>query len=90
MFDLADELYETKKMVTATITYIIDVNKDNVFISEVEDFDMSYETEQDYEDLKRTDEELKNAAISQLSEIIYNAVKYNEIEDMVTVEVHNV
>ena len=87
-FTLADELYETKKMVVATITYLIDVNKDNVFISEVEDF--WGESQEDYDELKRTDEELKNAAVSQLTEMIYNSVKYNDLEDMVNVEVHEV
>ncbi len=87
-FTLADELYETKKMVVATITYLIDVNKDNVFISEVEDF--WGESQEDYDELKRTDEELKNAAVSQLAEMIYNSVKYNDLEDMVNVEVHEV
>lgn len=87
-FTLADELYETKKMVVATITYLIDVNKDNVFISEVEDF--WGESQEDYDELKRTDEELKNAAVSQLAEMIYNSVKYNDLADMVNVEVHEV
>ena len=87
-FTLADELYETKKMVVATITYMIDVNKDNVFISEVEDF--WGESQEDYDELKRTDEELKNAAVSELAEMIYNSVKYNDLEDMVNVEVHEV
>jgi hypothetical protein len=84
-FTLADELYETKKMVTATITYLIDVNKDNVFISEVEDF--WGESQEDYDELKRTDEELKNAAVNELAEMIYNSVKYNDLADMVTVEI---
>lgn len=87
-FTLADELYETKKMVVATITYLIDVNKDNVFISEVEDF--WGESQEDYDELKRTDEELKNAAVSELAEMIYNSVKYNDLADMVNVEVHEV
>lgn len=87
-FTLADELYETKKMVVATITYLIDVNKDNVFISEVEDF--WGESQEDYDELKRTDEELKNAAVSELAEMIYNSVKYNDLKDMVNVEVHEV
>ena len=87
-FTLADELYETKKMVVATITYLIDVNKDNVFISEIEDF--WGESQEDYDELKRTDEELKNAAVSELAEMIYNSVKYNDLEDMVNVEVHEV
>jgi N-methylhydantoinase A/oxoprolinase/acetone carboxylase beta subunit len=90
MFELTDEHYETKKMVSATITYMIDVNKDNAFISEVEDFDTEDGTEEDYEDLKRTDEELKNAAISELAEMIYNSVKYNDLENMITIEVHDV
>ncbi len=89
-FTLADELYETKKMVVATITYLIDVNKDNVFISEIEDFDTSWQDADDYEELKRTDEELKNAAVSELAEMIYNSVKYNDLADMVNVEVHEV
>jgi len=87
-FTLADELYETKKMVVATITYLIDVNKDNVFISEIEDF--WGESQEDYDELKRTDEELKNAAVSELAEMIYNSVKYNDLADMVNVEVHEV
>jgi hypothetical protein len=87
-FTLADELYETKKMITATITYAIDVNKDNVFISEVEDF--WGESQEDYDELKRTDEELKNAAVSELAEMIYNSVKYNDLTDMITIEVHEV
>jgi N-methylhydantoinase A/oxoprolinase/acetone carboxylase beta subunit len=90
MFELTDEHYETKKMVSATITYMIDVNKDNAFISEVEDFDTEDGTEEDYEDLKRTDEELKNAAINELAEMIYNSVKYNDLENMITIEVHDV
>lgn len=90
MFELTDEHYETKKMVSATITYMIDVNKDNAFITEVEDFDTEDGTEEDYEDLKRTDEELKNAAISELAEMIYNSVKYNDLENMITIEVHDV
>jgi len=90
MFELTDEHYETKKMVSATITYMIDVNKDNAFISEVEDFDTEDGTEEDYEYLKRTDEELKNAAISELAEMIYNSVKYNDLENMITIEVHDV
>ena len=89
-FTLADELYETKKMVVATITYLIDVNKDNVFISEIENFDTSWQDADDYEELKRTDEELKNAAVSELAEMIYNSVKYNDLADMVNVEVHEV
>ena len=84
-FKLADELYETKKMVVATITYLIDVNKDNVFISEVEDF--WGESQEDYDELKRTDEQLKNAAISELAEMIYNSVKYNDLADMISVEI---
>lgn len=83
-FELADELYEAKKIVKATITYLVEVNKDNVFISEVEDFDASW---QDYDELKRTDVELENAAVSELAEMIYNSVKYNDLEDMMTVEV---
>ncbi len=89
-FTLADELYETKKMVVATITYLIDVNKDNVFISEIEDFDTSWQGQEEYDELKRTDEELKNAAVSELAEMIYNSVKYNDLADMVNVEVHEV
>jgi len=84
-FKLADELYDTKKMVVATITYLIDVNKDNVFISEVEDF--WGESQEDYDELKRTDEQLKNAAISELAEMIYNSVKYNDLADMISVEI---
>jgi hypothetical protein len=87
MFETTEEHYETKKIVVATIRYAIEVNKDNVFISEVEDFDSSYQDESDYEDLKRTDEELLNAGVSELAEIIYNAVKYNDLEDMISVEV---
>jgi hypothetical protein len=85
-FTLADELYETKKMVTATITYSIDVNKDNVFISEVEDF--WGESQEEYDELRRTDEELINAAGSELAEMIYNSVKYNDLADMISIEVH--
>ena len=86
-FELPDELYETKKMVKATITYLIDVNKDNVFISEVEDFDPSWQTQEDYDELKRTDEQLENSATWELAEMIYNAVKYNDLENMVDVEI---
>lgn len=89
-FTLADELYETKKMVVATITYLIDVNKDNVFISEIENFDTSWQGQEEYDELKRTDEELKNAAVNELAEMIYNSVKYNDLADMVNVEVHEV
>jgi hypothetical protein len=89
-FKLADELYDTKKIVIATITYVIDVNKDNVFISEIEDFDTSWQDVDDYDELKRTDEELKNAAASELSEMIYNAVKYNDLADMISIEVNEV
>jgi hypothetical protein len=89
-FKLADELYETKKIVIATITYVIDVNKDNVFMSEVEDFDTSWQDVDDYDELKRTDEELKNAAASELAEMIYNAVKYNDLADMISIEVNEV
>jgi hypothetical protein len=86
-FKLADELYDTKKLVVATITYIIDANKDNILISEVEDFDTSWQDVDDYDELKRTDEELRNTAISELSEMIYNAVKYNDLADMISVEI---
>lgn len=86
-FELADEMYEAKKIVKATITYLIEVNKDNVFISEVEDFDASWQDQEDYDDLKRTDEQLENAVVSELAEAIYNSVKYNDLEDMMTVEV---
>ena len=89
-FKLADELYDTKKIVIATITYVIDVNKDNVFISEIEDFDTSWQDVDDYDELKRTDEELKNAAASELAEMIYNAVKYNDLADMISIEVNEV
>ena len=51
---------------------------------EVEDFDASW---QDYDELKRTDVELENAAVSELAEMIYNSVKYNDLEDMMTVEI---
>ncbi|NBW16742.1 MAG: hypothetical protein EBR82_53070 [Caulobacteraceae bacterium] len=87
MFELADELYEPKKMVVATIRYAIEVNKDNVFMSEVEDFDSSWQDENDYEDLKRTDAELENAAVSELAEIIYNSIKYNDLADMIEIEI---
>ena len=87
MFELADELYEPKKMVVATIRYAIEVNKDNVFMSEVEDFDTSWQDENDYEDLKRTDAELENAAVSELAEIIYNSIKYNDLADMIEIEI---
>ena len=86
-FELADELYETKKIVKATITYTIDVNKDNVFITEIEDFDTSWQTQEDYNDLKRTDIELRNSSIYELAEIIYNAVKYNNIEEQIALEI---
>jgi Ran GTPase-activating protein (RanGAP) involved in mRNA processing and transport len=90
MLELTDEHYEPKKMVVARITYLIDVNKDNIFISEVEDFDTEDGTEEDYEDLKRTDEELERSAINELAEIIYNSVKYNDLAEMISVEFHNV
>jgi hypothetical protein len=89
MLELTDEHYETKRMVSATITYMIDVNKDNIFISEVEDFDTEDGTQEDYEELKRTDEELERSAINELAEIIYNSVKYNDLTDMISVEFHN-
>ena len=84
-FELADELYEPKKIVKATITYLVEVNKDNVFISEVEDF--WGESQEEYAELKRTDAQLENAAVSELAEMIYNSVKYNDLEDMMTVEI---
>ena len=87
MFDLADELYEPKKMVVATIRYAIEVNKDNVFMTEVEDFDSSWQDADDYEELKRTDAELENAAVSELAEIIYNSIKYNDLADMIEIEI---
>lgn len=86
-FELADELYEPKKIVKATITYLIEVNKDNVFISEIEDLDTSWQGQEEYDELKRTDEQLENAVVSELAEAIYNSVKYNDLEDMMTVEV---
>lgn len=86
-FELADELYEPKRIVKATISYLIDVNKDNVFISEVEDFDASWQTQEDYDDLKRTDAQLEYSATSELQEIIYNAIKYNEVSDWIEVEI---
>ena len=86
-FELPDELYEVKKIVKATISYFIDVNKDNVFISEVEDFDPSWQTQEDYDELKRTDAELENSATYELQEIIYNAIKYNEVSDWIEVEI---
>ena len=86
-FELADELYEPKKIVKATITYLIEVNKDNVFISEVEDLDTSWQTQEDYDELKRTDAQLENSATDELSEIIYNAIKYNEVSDWIEVEI---
>ena len=86
-FELADELYEPKKIVKATITYLIEVNKDNVFISEIEDLDTSWQGQEEYDELKRTDVELENAVVSELAEAIYNSVKYNDLEDMMTVEV---
>ena len=88
-FELPDELYETKKIVKATISYLIDVNKDNVFISEVEDFDPSWQTQEDYDELKRTDAQLESAATYELGEIIYNAIKYNEVSDWIEVEIIN-
>lgn len=87
MFELADELYEPKKMVVATIRYAIEVNKDNVFMTEVEDFDTSWQDVDDYEELKRTDAELENAAVSELAEIIYNSIKYNDLADMIEIEI---
>jgi len=87
MFELADELYEPKKMVVATIRYAIEVNKDNVFMTEVEDFDSSWQDADDYEELKRTDAELENAAVSELAEIIYNSIKYNDLADMIEIEI---
>ena len=86
-FELPDEVYETKKMVKATITYLIDVNKDNVFISEVEDFDPSWQTQEDYDELKRTDAELEYSATNELAEMIYHSIKYNDLSDMVEVEI---
>ena len=86
-FELADELYEPKKIVKATITYLIEVNKDNVFISEIEDLDTSWQGQEEYDELKRTDVELENAVVSELAEAIYNSVKYNDLEDLMTVEV---
>lgn len=87
MFELADELYEPKKMVVATIRYAIEVNKDNVFMTEVEDFDSSWQDADDYEELKRTDAELENAAVNELAEIIYNSIKYNDLADMIEIEI---
>ena len=87
MFELADELYEPKKMVVATIRYAIEVNKDNVFMTEVEDFDTSWQDADDYEELKRTDAELENAAANELAEIIYNSIKYNDLADMIEIEI---
>ena len=86
-FELADELYEAKKIVKATISYFIEVNKDNVFISEVEDFDPSWQDQEEYDDLKRTDVELENSVANELAEMIYNSIKYNDLTDMMTVEV---
>ena len=86
-FTLADELYEPKKMVVATIRYAIEVNKDNVFMSEVENFDSSWQDADDYEELKRTDDELEDAAVNELAEMIYNAVKYNDLADMIEIEI---
>lgn len=86
-FELPEELYEAKKIVKATVSYFIDVNKDNVFISEVEDFDPSWQTQEDYDELKRTDAQLEHAATYELGEMIYNAIKYNEVADMIEVEI---
>ena len=38
------------------------------------------------DDRPMTEEELSNYARSELLEVIYNGVKYNEIEDMIEVE----
>ena len=86
-FELPDELYEAKKIVKATISYFIEVNKDNVFMSEVEDFDPSWQTQEEYDELKRTDEELENSATNELAEMIYHSIKYNDLSDMVEVEI---
>ena len=78
------EEHATKKMVVATITYLIDANKDNIVISELDDFD---EEDGVYEDLVRTDEQLKELAVYELSEMIYNSVKFNDLEQMIRVEI---
>jgi len=84
MLELTDEHYEPKKMVVAKITYMVDVNKDNVFLGQVEDFDGEQD---DYEDFKMTDEELIGAVARDLEEMIYNAVKYNDVYNMIDVEI---
>ncbi len=84
MLELTDEHYETKRMVVARITYMVDVNKDNVFLGQVEDFDGEQD---DYEDFKMTDEELIGTVARDLEEMIYNAVKYNDVYNMIDVEI---
>lgn len=86
MPEITQEQYATKKMVVATITYLMDANKDNVLITELDDFDAGFNGEV-YEDLVRTDDQLKELAVYELSEMIYNSVKYNELADMISVEI---
>ena len=63
---------------------MVDVNKDNVFLGQVEDFDGEQD---DYEDFKMTDEELIGTVARDLEEMIYNAVKYNDVYNMIDVEI---
>ena len=86
MFELTDEHYQPKKMVVAKITYMVDVNKDNIFIGQLEDFDLEDGTEEDYEDLKMSEEQLHNTVVNDLIETIYNSVKYNDVHNLIDVE----
>jgi len=86
MFELTDEHYQPKKMVVAKITYMVDVNKDNIFIGQLEDFDLEDGTEEDYEDLKMSEEQLYNTVVNDLIETIYNSVKYNDVHNLIDVE----
>ena len=86
MFELTDEHYEPKKMVVAKITYMVDVNKDNIFIGQLEDFDLEDGTEEDYEDLKMSEEQVYNTVVNDLIETIYNSVKYNDVHNLIDVE----
>lgn len=86
MFELTDEHYQPKKMVVAKITYMVDVNKDNIFIGQLEDFDLEDGTEEDYEDLKMSEEQVYNTVVNDLIETIYNSVKYNDVHNLIDVE----
>ena len=86
MFELTDEHYQPKKMVVAKITYMVDVNKDNIFIGQLEDFDLEDGTEEDYEDLKMSEEQVYNTVVNDLIETIYNSVKYNDVHNLIYVE----